>query len=64
MGLAVAQAWQAIFSDGASGMQTITGPLDGLLIFGQSVPVYARVPARQRVQAGSFSDTCAKSITL
>lgn len=55
--LYVDAARTVVFGNGTTGTQTITSPLNGLLIFGQSSVIYGRIPARQRPAAGSYSDT-------
>lgn len=52
-----------VFGDGSAGTQTITTPLNGLLIFGQSAFIYGRMPARQWGGAGSYSDTVVITIS-
>lgn len=52
-----------VFGDGTGSTQTITRPLNGLLIFGQSVFFYGRIPAGQRVTAGTFTDSIVITVT-
>lgn len=46
-----------ILGDGVGGTSTIATPLNGLLSFSTSAPVYARVPAGQWVASGIYTDT-------
>lgn len=46
-----------IFGDGSSGTSTLSAPLNGLLFFSTSVPVYGRLPAGQWVASGTYTDT-------
>ena len=46
-----------IWGTGAGGSNTIAAPLNGLLIFSQSVTIYGRLPAQQWVRAGPYSDS-------
>lgn len=52
-----------VFGNGSSGTQTITAPLNGLLIFGQSAFIYGRIPARQWASPGTYSDTIVITVT-
>ncbi len=55
--LYVDPARSVVFGNGAGGTQTITAPLNGLLLFNQNAPIYGRIPARQWARTGSYSDT-------
>lgn len=46
-----------VFGNGAGGTRTIVAPLNGLLIFRQAVPVFGRIPPRQKVRAGNYADS-------
>lgn len=61
--LYVDPARSIVFGDGTAGTQTITRPLNGLLIFGQSVAFYGRIPARQWAQAGTYTDSIVITVT-
>ena len=61
--LYVDPARSILFGNGAGGSQTITRPLNGLLVFGQSVFYYGRIPARQWVRAGSYTDSVIITVT-
>lgn len=61
--LYVDPARSIVFGNGTSGSQTITQPLNGLLIFGESVFFYGRIPARQWVRAGNYTDSVVITIT-
>lgn len=52
-----------IFGNGTAGTQTITRPLNGLLIFGQTVFFYGRIPARQWARAGTYTDNVVITVT-
>ena len=61
--LYVDPARSIVFGNGTAGSQTITRPLNGLLIFGQSVSFYGRVPARQWASAGVYNDSIVITVT-
>lgn len=61
--LYVDSARTVVFGDGNSGTATLVAPLNGLLIFNQSLPFYARLPARQWTRAGTYSDNIVITIT-
>ncbi|WP_407809904.1 spore coat protein U domain-containing protein, partial [Staphylococcus aureus] len=46
-----------VWGDGTGGTSKVSTPLNGLLSFSVSVPVYGRIPARQWVAAGPYSDS-------
>lgn len=46
-----------ILADGQLGTTTLTAPLNGLLFFSTSVPIYGRIPQNQWVAAGTYTDT-------
>ena len=52
-----------VFGDGTAGSQTITRPLNGLLVFGQSVFFYGRIPARQWARVGNYTDAIVITVT-
>jgi spore coat protein U-like protein len=52
-----------VFGSGAGGTQKITAQLNGLLLFGQSAAFYGRIPAKQWVKAGSYSDVIVVTVT-
>lgn len=41
----------------------MSAPLNGLLVFNQSLPFYARMPARQWVKPGAYSDSIVITVT-
>lgn len=51
------------FGDGNGGTSTMSAPLNGLLVFNQSLPFYARMPARQWVKPGAYSDSIVITVT-
>lgn len=53
----------SIWGTGSGGTSTVTAPLNGLLTFSQTVPVYAQIPAHQWVHAGPYADTVIVTIT-
>ena len=53
----------SIWGTGAGGTSTIAAPLNGLLVFSQSVTVYGRLPAQQWVRSGAYSDSIIVTIT-
>lgn len=53
----------SIWGDGTGGTSTVSRTLSGLFSYNQSVPVYARLPARQWVRAGGYTDTVTVRIT-
>ena len=53
----------SIWGTGANGTGTISAPLNGLLVFNQSVTVYGRLPARQWVKSGAYADSVIVTIT-
>lgn len=61
--LYVNPARSIVFGDGTAGTQTITRPLNGLLIFGQTVFFYGRIPARQWARAGTYTDSIVITVT-
>ncbi|MCU0948481.1 MAG: spore coat U domain-containing protein [Porphyrobacter sp.] len=61
--LFVDPARTVVFGNGAGGTQTITAPLNGLLIFRQAVLIFGRVAARQRVRPGNYSDSIIITVT-
>lgn len=52
-----------VLGNGSGGTSTISAPLNGLLIFSQSITVYGRVPQNQWVQVGSYADNVVITIT-
>jgi spore coat protein U-like protein len=52
-----------VFGNGAGGTQTITAPLNGLLIFRQAVLVFGRIPPGQRVRPGNYADSIIITVT-
>ncbi|NJC04376.1 spore coat protein U-like protein [Sphingomonas kaistensis] len=46
-----------VLADGTGGTTTIATPLNGLLVFSTSAPVYGRITAGQWVASGSYADT-------
>lgn len=61
--LYVDPARSIIFGNGTGGTQRITRPLNGLLVFGQSVFFYGRIPPRQWARAGTHTDSIVITIT-
>ncbi|HEX7741910.1 MAG TPA: spore coat U domain-containing protein [Sphingobium sp.] len=53
----------SIWGNGSGGTSTVSAPLNGLLTFSQTVPVYAQIPAHQWVHAGPYVDTVIVTIT-
>ena len=52
-----------VWGDGTGGTSKVSTPLNGLLSFSVSVPVYGRIPARQWVAAGPYSDSVVVTIS-
>lgn len=61
--LYVDPARSIVFGNGTAGSQTIRRPLNGLLIFGQSVSYFGRVPARQWARVGRYTDSIIITVT-
>jgi spore coat protein U-like protein len=61
--LYVDPARSIVFGDGTAGSQKITRPLNGLLLFGQSVFFYGRIPARQWASNGTYTDSIVITVT-
>jgi len=53
----------AVWGTGANGTNIISAPLNGLLVFNQSVTVYGRIPGRQWVNSGVYADNVIVTIT-
>lgn len=52
-----------IWGDGAGGSTRVTRNFAALLSFADTMTVYARLPARQNVSAGNYSDTIIVTVT-
>lgn len=52
-----------LWGDGAGGAGTVTLPFNGLLSYAASVKAYGRIPARQYVRAGAYTDTVTVTVT-
>ncbi|EQB03637.1 hypothetical protein L286_11465 [Sphingobium sp. HDIP04] len=52
-----------IWGDGTGGSTRVTRNFAALLNFTDTMTVYARLPARQNVSAGSYSDTMIVTVT-
>ncbi len=61
--LYVDSARTIIFGDGNGATATLVAPLNGLLIFNQSLLFYARLPAGQWARAGTYSDAIVITVT-
>lgn len=55
-------ARSSIWGNGSGGTLDIVTALNGLLLFGTSATAYGRIPARQWVKAGSYSDNVVVTI--
>lgn len=51
-----------VLADGLQGTTTITSPLNGLLFFSTSVPLYGRIQPNQWVSTGTYTDTVVISV--
>lgn len=52
-----------VWGNGTGGSARVTQSFSGLLVVDRSVPVYGRIPSRQNVRAGAYSDTIVVTVT-
>jgi spore coat protein U-like protein len=52
-----------IWGNGTDSSLRVTQSFAGLLLVDRTIPVYGRIPARQNVRAGAYSDTIIVTVT-
>jgi spore coat protein U-like protein len=52
-----------VWGNGTVGSARVTRSFAGLLVVDRTVPIYGRIPSRQNVRAGAYSDTIVVTVT-